>query len=119
MGFHAQVLSATNSNVILNNNETGESVQNTIDQSEARHKALFYGLAGIVVKHKLGGGTLSAGLRYAIGFNNVVNPDRRWNDLNFIFTNQYVDSDFSFRPLYVSLGYQIPLPGMYAVKLRK
>ncbi len=119
IGLQTQLLNGTNSNIILSNNTTSENVQNTIDQSGIRNKTLFYGLAGIALKYKLAGGNVCASVFYAYGFGNVVNADKRYEPLGFIMANQYVDSDFSFNPLYISLGYQMPMARMYAVKLRK
>ncbi len=42
-----------------------------------------------------------------------------FDNINFIFASQYVDSDISLNPFYVSLGYQFPLSSFYNVKLRK
>jgi hypothetical protein len=116
LGFQTQFLSSTNSNVILSNNENQSRVQLTANQSEARKKTMFYGLAGASIKHKLAGGTISLNIRYAFGLNNVVNSDKRWSNTAFIFDSQYVDSDMKFNPLYFSVGYQVPIPGKYTVK---
>ncbi|MDP1726255.1 MAG: porin family protein [Bacteroidota bacterium] len=119
LGMQMQLFNATNSNIILKNNITGENVQNTIEQSKQRSSTLYYALAGLAVKYKLGGGNLCLNARYAYGFSNIVNADKRYDDLDFILANQYVDSDISFNPLYISLGYQFPLQGLYVVKLSK
>lgn len=119
LGLQMQLLNATNSNIVLKNNATNENVQNTIEQSSQRNKTLFYVHAGLAVKYKLGGGNLCFNLRYAYGLSNVVNSEKRYENLDFILANQYVDSDIAFNPLYLSLGYQFPIPKLYAVKLRK
>lgn len=119
LGLQIQILKKTNSDIILANPNTGEKIENTIEQDKQRKKMLVYGLAGLTAKYKLGGGTLSANMRFAFGLNNVVNADKRYDNLDFILANQYVDSDFSFNPLYISLGYQFPIPGLYAVRLKK
>lgn len=118
LGLQTQILSRTNSDIVLSNSETQEKVENTLEQEKQRNKVLFYGVAGFTAKYKFGGGSLCANVRYAYGFSNVVNADKRYENLDFILANQYVDSDFSFNPLYISLGYQFPLLG-YAVKLKK
>jgi hypothetical protein len=118
LGLQTQLLSKTNSAIVLRNSVTQEKVENTLEQEDQRNKALFYALGGLVLKYKLGGGSLSANMRYAPGFSNVVNADKRYDNLDFILANQYVDSDFSFNPLYISVGYQFPIPKMYGVKLK-
>jgi hypothetical protein len=62
---------------------------------------------------------LVGSVRYAVGLNKKVNSDKRYSDINFVLSNQYVDNDIRFNPLYFTIGYQIPVEGMYAVKMRK
>lgn len=119
LGMQMQMFNATSSNIVLKNNATGENVQNTVEQSKQRSSMVYYALAGLAVKYKLGGGNLCFNARYAYGLSNIVNADKRYDNLDFILANQYVDSDISFNPLYISLGYQFPLPGMYVVMLKK
>jgi hypothetical protein len=119
LGLQTQILSKTNSDIVLSNSETQEKVENTIEQKNQRNKALFYGLGGLVIKYKLGGGTVSADFRYAFGLSNVVKTSKRYDNLNFILANQYIDSDFSFTPFYITLGYQFAIHKMYSVKLKR
>jgi hypothetical protein len=117
LGLQSQILSKTNSDILLYNSATQEKVENTIEQKKQRNNALFYGLGGLVLKYKLGGGSLNVSARYAIGISNVVNAGRRYDNLDFILANQYVDSDFSFNPFYISVGFTIPK--MYTVRLKR
>lgn len=119
IGMQMQMLNSTNSNILHYNSESGERIENTISQSSQRNSKLYYGLLGVALKYKMGGGNVCTNVRYAYGINNVVKGNKRYEDLDFILNNQYVDSDFSFNTLYVSLGYQFPLPNRYAVKLKK
>ena len=66
-----------------------------------------------------GEGQVCVGLRYNLGLSNVVDPDKRWENMNFIMANQYVDSDFTFNPLYISAGYQFTWGQMYSVRKQK
>lgn len=118
IGMQMQMLNSTNSNILHHNSESGERIENTISQSSQRNSKLFYGIMGVALKYKVGGGNVCTNVQYAYGINNVVNADNRYNNLDFILVNQYVDSDFSFNTLYVSLGYQFPIPHMYGVKLK-
>ena len=119
IGMQMQMLNSTQSNISLDNLKSAEHIENTIDQSNQRNSKLDYGIAGVALKYKIGGGTVCANVRYAFGLNNVVNKDKRYINMDFIMANQYVDSDFSFNPLYISLGYQFPIGKIYAVKLKK
>lgn len=118
-GFQTQFLLGTTSNSYFENQKTGFSYQTSAQLTEYRNKAVFYGLAGIVAKHKVGVGMFVADVRFAMGLRKIVNPDKRYNDINYVLTNQYVDSDIRFNPLYVSIGYQFPVDGMYKVKIRQ
>jgi len=117
LGMQMQLFNATNSNITLTNPASGASLQNTAEQNGQRNTSLFYALAGLSVKYKFGGGHLGANIRYAYGLNNVVNADKRYDDMDFILSNQYIDSDISFNPLYFSISYQFPL--IYSVKAIK
>lgn len=119
LGFQTQLLNSTYSNIILNSNTSDETLQFSDIQFDQRIKFVFYGLAGLAAKYKLGGGKICLNARYAIGLNNIVDESKRFDNINFIFASQYVDSDISLNPFYISLGYQFPLSSFYNVKLRK
>lgn len=119
LGAQMHSLNFTNSYIILNNLETSESFEGSLDQNTQRNKILYYGLAGISLKYKTGDGYLCANIRYGYGLNNVVKSDARYNNMNFILTNMYIDSDFKFTPYYLNFGYQLCIPRWNVVKLRK
>lgn len=119
LGAQLHVLNSTNSHIILNNITTSESFESSLDQHNQRNKSLYYGLAGITLKYKTGEGYLCANIRYAYGLNNVVKRDARFNNMDFILSNMYVDSDFNFTPIYLNFGYQLPITGWNVVRLRK
>ena len=119
IGFQTQLLNSTYSNIILNNNTASETLQFSDIQFDQRTKFVFYGLGGLAAKYKLGGGKICLNVRYAIGLNNIVDDSKRFDNINFIIASQYVDSDISLNPFYVSLGYQFPLSNFYSVKQRK
>lgn len=116
LGFQIQLLNATNSNIVLNNPSTGEHVENTTQQMSQRNSTLYSGLTGLLLKYTLAGGTLCLNTRFALGLSNVVNSEKRYDNLGFILANQYVDSDINFNLVYFSLGYQFPIPHFYQVK---
>ncbi len=118
LGVHPFYLNNTKSSVLMTNHETGGTVQSTISQQEQRSSVLFATTTGLTLKRRLGGGTVVTNIHFSYTFNNVVDADKRWDNLGFIMNNQYVDSDFSFMPLYFTVGYQLPVPGMHVVKKR-
>lgn len=117
LGFQVQLLSQTNSTLEFKNQKSNENIQKTAAQINQRNNTLFYGLGGVAISRKIGGGNLFFDLRYAYGFNNVVKEENRNDNPDFIFTNQYIDSDIAFNPFYISLGYQFPIPQFYKAKL--
>jgi len=119
LGAQIHLLNSTNSYIILNNIETSESFEGSLNQSDQRNKTLYYGLAGISLKYKTGDGYLCANIRYGYGLNNVVKSDARYNNMDFILTNMYIDSDFKFTPYYFNFGYQLSIPRWNVVRLRK
>jgi hypothetical protein len=118
-GLQTQVLLSTTSNFVFEYAKTGYSYRSSAQLNDNRKNVLFYGLGGLVVKQKVGFGMLVGSVRYAVGLNKKVNSDKRYSDINFVLSNQYVDNDIRFNPLYFTIGYQIPVEGMYAVKMRK
>jgi hypothetical protein len=117
LGFQVQLLSQTNSTIEFTNQKTNEIIQKTAEQKNQRTNTLLYGLGGIAVYKKIGGGNVFMDIRYAYGFSNVVNAEKRNDNPEFSFTNQYIDSDIAFNPLYISFGYQFPIPQFYKAKL--
>jgi hypothetical protein len=118
-GLQTQVLFSTTSNFVFEYDQTGYTYRSSAQLDDNRKNALFYGLVGLVVKQKIGPGVLVGSFRYALGLNKNINSDKRYSDINFVLSNQYVDSDIRFNPVYITLGYQLPIEGMYAVKIRK
>lgn len=118
IGAQMQMINSSRSNVLHSNSATGERIQNSADQGGQRSSKLFYGLTGVLLKYKVGGGSLVTSAQFAYGLNNVVNEEKRYQNVEFIMDNQHVDSDFSFNPFYISLGYQFPFWG-YEVKNKR
>lgn len=105
-----------NSTNDLVNIESGLRSKDTRQEKNQRTPVLFSGTAGVNLKYPVGNGSLLVSANYAYGFSNAVNKDKRWDNIGFISAKQYVDSDISFNPFYLTVGYQLPLRGMYSVK---
>jgi hypothetical protein len=114
-GLQVQFLINTQSNVLFKNNVSGQSFQDSKSLSLLRNNVLLYGIGGLTAKHKLGEGNIVVGLRCAYGLTNVVNADKRYDDIDFMLNNQYVDSDFRFIPVYFSCSYQRPISSLLKV----
>lgn len=116
IGFQAAILSSASANIVmLNSND--ENIQTPIDRFTQRNKLNKAVKAGVQLKYKLGPGDAGFNVSYANGLNNIVIPKRRYDNLEFILGNQYIDSDFKFNTFYYTFSYQFPL--FYSVKTKK
>lgn len=91
-----------------------QATQNPID-SRNKLQPCVNGIIGASMP--LAQGNLSLEVNFGYYFGNTVNKDKRMNDLNFIFNNQYVNDDVSLRTMMVNLSYKFPL--IWGINLKK
>lgn len=75
------------------------------DISYYRQKMLYGGIAGAGVRYKVPRGMLIFDLRANIGLNNIVRPDRRYENQEFLTKYYYLDDDFSINTFSISASY--------------
>jgi hypothetical protein len=72
---------------------------------EYRKNVLYAGIIGANVRYKVPRGIVNVDLRVNIGLNNIVRPDRRYDNQDFITKFYYLDDDFSINTVSLSAGY--------------
>jgi hypothetical protein len=70
-----------------------------------RKNMLYGGIIGAGVRYKVPRGVLTIDLRANIGLNNIVRPDRRYKNQEFLTKYYYLDDDFSLNTLSLTAGY--------------
>ncbi|MCB9251959.1 MAG: PorT family protein [Flavobacteriales bacterium] len=105
-GVHYSRISKSFADVQSTNLNDGTVFQSSTETSEYRNRNLFGYHASIGGSKKIGEGLLSLGVEYNYGFNNLTNEDKRYDNVDFILSSQYIDSDFSLNALNLKLGYQ-------------
>jgi hypothetical protein len=103
--------------------ETGDNNQREIKEGgivvTSLRRKMNYNLmagAGLKVKDILGRGYLFIDIRYSMGLNNIVNPDKRYSNDDLVYKYLYVDNNFKINSFQYSVGYSYPL---YKPKLKK
>jgi hypothetical protein len=72
---------------------------------EYRKNMLYGGIIGAGVRYKVPRGIVSVDLRVNIGLNNIVRPDRRFDNQVFSTRYYYIDDDFAINTVTLSAGY--------------
>ncbi len=108
-----------NSNVFLEstNLETGSIQQSTQDPLAYRNRLQTAGNVHLGLAYPLFQGIIGLETNVFYFFGETVNPDKRMDDLNFIFNNQYVNDDVSLRLMTINITYKVPL--VYRIELKK
>jgi len=108
-----------NSNVFLEstNLETGSIQQSTQDPVANRNRLQTAGNLHLGIAYPLFQGIIGLETNVFYFFGETVNPDKRMDDLNFIFNNQYVNDDVSLRLMTINITYKVPL--VYRIELKK
>ena len=117
IGFGFGYLYSANVFLEATNNETSsrqQATQNPID-SRNRFQTAANGLVGISLP--VAQGIVGLETNFAYYFGTTVNMNKRMNDLNFIFNNQYVNDDVSLRSMMVNLSYKFPL--IWGINIKK
>ncbi|MBI1306652.1 MAG: outer membrane beta-barrel protein [Bacteroidetes bacterium] len=87
----------------------GKVIQNSTETTSYRNSRWFGYHAGIGSCLQIGGNKLTFGLNYFYFNNNVVIPEKRYSNVDFIIASQYVDSDFRISSLGFVFSYQAPI----------
>lgn len=116
-GMQWQMLRRSQSSLRFDNPVTGERLETARDYYGSRTARVYGLVAGIQLKKQLSSGIFGMGIRYAYGLKNIVNPEKRYDDLDFISNWRYLYSDISLNTLCLSMTYQLPLK--YAVSRKK
>jgi alcohol dehydrogenase class IV len=66
---------------------------------------MYAGVAGAGVRYKVPHGVLTAEMRASIGLNNIVKPDKRYENMQQIMKSNHSDDDFAMNTFSFSVGY--------------
>ena len=108
-----------NTNVFLEstNLETGSTQQATQDPIDFRNRLQTAGNVHLGFTYPFFQGIIGIETNYLHFFGVTVNEDKRMDDLNFIFNNQYVNDDVSLRLMTINITYKLPV--VYRIELKK
>jgi hypothetical protein len=99
------------------NIETKSLQQATQNPIDSRNKLQTSANGIIGASMPLAQGNLSLEANFGYYFGNTVNNDKRMDDLNFIFNNQYVNDDVSLRLMMMTISYKHPV--IWSISLKK
>ena len=77
----------------------------TNDIARYRKNIMYAGIAGAGVRYKVPHGVLTAEIRASIGLNNIVKPEKRFENMQQIMKSYYADDDFAINTFSFSAGY--------------
>jgi hypothetical protein len=80
---------------------TGE----TKNIDDYRKKMLYSGVIGAGIRYKVPRGVMMLNLRTSLGLNNIVNPDKRYDNEELSTRFYYLDDDFSLNTFSLSASY--------------
>ncbi|MFM9944629.1 MAG: outer membrane beta-barrel protein [Bacteroidia bacterium] len=116
-GFGFGYLNSANVFLESTNNETKSLQQATQNPIDSRNKFQTSANGIIGLSMPVAQGMVSLETNFSYFFGTTVNPDKRMDDLNFIFNNQYVNDDVSLRLMMVNLSYKFPL--IWGINIKK
>jgi hypothetical protein len=109
LGLGMNVLTSSKGNIILTSNQTDLVLQSTTNTISERNKISPVGLVRLGVDFQTNRGKIGFDFTYVDYFNTTVNSEKRYNNADFIFTNQYVSDDIKLRGMMFSLSYKVPV----------
>jgi len=109
VGLGMNVLTSSEGNIILASNQSDLVLQSTTNTISERNKISPVGLVRLGVDFQTNRGKIGFDLTYVDYFNTTVNSEKRYNNADFIFTNQYVSDDIKLRGMMFSLSYKVPV----------
>ncbi len=77
----------------------------TNDIAKYRKNIMYAGVAGAGIRYKVPHGVLTAEFRASIGLNNIVKPEKRFENMQQIMKSYYEDDSFAINTFSFSVGY--------------
>ena len=108
-GASFDFLASASANIVNTDNTTGNTNStslNPISRRNSENTSILYGV-GFNYRAAIGWFTFNA--RYMLGLSPIVNPNNRYNNIDFIFNYQYVDDDFKLNNWQFTVGYVFPV----------
>jgi hypothetical protein len=84
-------------------------IQSSTETTSYRNRGLMAARLGVGASKPFGKGTLSVTFNYVDFLTNFVDPDRRYDNSDFIISSQYIDSDFRISSFGMFVSYQVPI----------
>ncbi|MFN4082350.1 MAG: hypothetical protein ACK4K9_01840 [Bacteroidia bacterium] len=91
------------------NKENGSKQLSTKNAYDERKINQWHGMLNLGLEYALGNGYFGINMQYHPYFQNTIIEDKRMNDLNFIFNNQYVHDDVKLQNIFINFYYRIVL----------
>lgn len=80
-------------------------IKNQIDQKALRNVTTYSGLIGSGVRYKRNNALFYFDVRYSMGLNNLMDPNRRYRNGEMIFLYNYIDNNYVLNSLAFTFGY--------------
>ena len=109
LGLGMNILTKAKANLIATSGQTDLVLQSTTNTISERNKISPVGLVRLGVDFQTNRGKIGFDLTYVDYFNTTVNSEKRYNNADFIFTNQYVSDDIKLRGMMFNLSYKVPV----------
>lgn len=111
IGFSTLFLRNGLSNSIYTNSYLNLKTESSRDIKEEKitNNVLMNGILDLGISTKAGKGSLGVGFQYVKAFTNSHNPDMRYEKIDYILSNQWVDSDVKINYLNIYATYSFPL----------
>ena len=109
LGLGMNVLTSSKGNIILTSNQTDLVLQSTTNTISERNSMSPVGLVRLGIDFQTNRGKIGFDLTYVDYFKTTVNSEKRYNNADFIFTNQYVSDDIKLKGLMLNLSYKVPI----------
>ena len=119
VGLGMNVLTSSRGNIILRSNQSDLILQSTTNTILERNKISPVGLLRLGVDFETNSGKIGIDLTHVNYFNTTVNSEKRYNNTDFIFTNQYVSDDIKLKGLMLNLSYKVPIKWVVKQNLNK
>lgn len=81
------------------------------DIKDSRNSLNYNAIGGVgfTWKNVIGKGYLTAEINYAMGIDNIVDPEKRYSNTESLYSYLYIDNDIKLNSLFFSIGYYIPI----------
>lgn len=109
LGLRLNYMLSAQVNMESESNEMHTIFQATKDALSERNTLQFFSALKLGVSYPATIGYFSFDISYVYFFRNTVAADKRLDDQNFIFNNQYVNDDISLRTWMFNISYKMPL----------